>query len=138
MTAKERKVTVAKIKSLLHRLTQQTEYIKQLCEDGMIFKAGPPGAEPGEDIPDNCLYISDDVLKGIVEAASYQEDLIHQLEPLFTELAGIYPPRYNDNLNDEMIKALHKEGKSVRAIARQMGCSPSTVSNRLAVDSQGE
>lgn len=134
MTAKERKVTVAKIKSLLHRLTQQTEYIKQLCEDGMIFKAGPPGAEQGEYIPDSCLYISDDILKEIIRAANCQEDMIHQLESLFTKLSGIHPPRYNTNLDDRAIKALHKEGKSVRAIAKQMGCSPSTISNRLADD----
>ena len=54
---------------------------------------------------------------------------------LLTEKAGKeelkYPPAYKENIDVEEIYRLHQQGLSLRAIAKQVGCSPDTVKRRL-------
>ena len=54
---------------------------------------------------------------------------------LSTEKAGKeelkYPPAYKENIDVEEIYRLHQQGMSMRAIAKQVGCSPDTVKRRL-------
>lgn len=42
-----------------------------------------------------------------------------------------YPPAYKVNIDVEEIYRLHQQGLSLRAIAKQVGCSPDTVKRRL-------
>lgn len=42
-----------------------------------------------------------------------------------------YPPAYKENIDVEAIYRLHQQGMSMRAIAKQVGCSPDTVKRRL-------
>lgn len=42
-----------------------------------------------------------------------------------------YPPAYKENIDVETIYRLHQQGMSMRAIAKQVGCSPDTVKRRL-------
>ena len=42
-----------------------------------------------------------------------------------------YPPAYKENIDVEEIYRLYQQGMSMRAIAKQVGCSPDTVKRRL-------
>ncbi len=42
-----------------------------------------------------------------------------------------YPPAYKENIDVEAIYRLYQQGMSMRAIAKQVGCSPDTVKRRL-------
>lgn len=132
MTEKEHKETVAKIKALVSELTQVTEFISRASADGMYFKAGPSELEFDETVQDNTLPASDESLIQISGAAKRQKEMLHEMATLVDRLAGVHPSRYNDNLDDDKILAYYRQGKSVREIAKLMGCSPSTISRRLS------
>lgn len=74
-----------------------------------------------------------ELLKHNESCGAVQPDKVEAI--CLAEGAGVvgltYPPAYKKSIDVEKIYKLHHQGLSLRAIAREVGCSPDTVKRRL-------
>lgn len=84
-------------------------------------------------------FAETDYFQALEDERKYQEELEteqldkHIEEHYFTEIkgCGYFAPAYKKSLDNQKMIKLRREGNSLRKIAEILGCSPSTVRNRL-------